>query len=75
MKTLERFPEPWIVTERDGGFTATGANGVYLLGVGHREDLHKSNYTMAGRYLSRQEAEGLARAIANLKPLMRRPTY
>ena len=75
MKSLERFPEPWVVNERDGGFTISDANGVYLLGIGHREDLHQANYTMAEKYLSRHEAEVLARAVANLKPLLRRPSY
>lgn len=75
MKGLERFPEPWCYEKRDRAFVVKDANGFFLLGIGHRDDLHQSGYTNAGNYLSGKEALILTRAIVQLPVLWRRPQY
>lgn len=45
--------------------------GRFILAVSHRQDLHKSNYTYAGNYLSAGEAEIIANGVANLRQLLR----
>jgi hypothetical protein len=58
----------WVVPVKD-------ANGFTLCCVLHRQDLHAWGYQYANEFLSRDEARRIAKAIARLPGLLRRPQY
>jgi hypothetical protein len=62
-----RFLKPWVVKEQGDGFVIVDARDVYICGVGHREDLHQAGWTLADKYLSREEARNLAIAITKIE--------
>jgi hypothetical protein len=66
LKTLERFCEPWRVTHDDDMIAVRDANGVVLVELSHRDNNNQ---------LSDAEAVELARLIALLPVLSRRPQY
>ena len=70
MRELARFTEPWRVTHDGERFTVCDANGVLLVELTRRDGAPQTN---AG--LTDAEAEELARLIARLPVLSRRPQY
>ncbi|MGY3134552.1 hypothetical protein ACVWZM_005234 [Bradyrhizobium sp. USDA 4501] len=75
MDNLRRFPAPWVMEEHEDGFRVKDANGFFICGVAHRDDLHRSKYQYASNFLSREEARRIAKAISRLPELLRRPQY
>jgi hypothetical protein len=67
MTFAARFVKPWIVREQDDGFVIVDQRGVYICGLCHREDLHQAGWTLADRYLSKEEARYLAEAISKIE--------
>ncbi|WP_167528966.1 hypothetical protein [Bradyrhizobium macuxiense] len=51
------------------------ANGFFICGIAHREDLHCGNCQYANNFLSREEARRILKAISRLPELLRRPQY
>jgi hypothetical protein len=75
MDNLRRFPAPWVMEEDGDCFRVRDASGFSVCCVFHREDLHARRYQYAGQYMSREEARRIAKAIARLPDLLRRPQY
>ena len=65
MRELARFAEPWRVTHDGERFAVHDANGVLLVQLPSRGNVSLTN----------AEAEELARLIARLPVLSRRPQY
>jgi hypothetical protein len=40
---------------------------VYICGLSHRQDLHDAGWTLADKYLSREEARYLEEAISKIE--------
>ena len=72
---LDRFGERWSVEKYDDCFQVRDERGRFLVGVTHRQDLHSAGHTLAEKYLTESEAEIIARSIAKLRILLRRPQY
>jgi len=70
VRELARFTEPWRVTHDGERFTVCDANGVLLVQLPQCDRVQQSNAS-----LSHAEAEELARLIARLPVLSRRPQY
>ena len=70
MRELARFTEPWRVTHDGERFTVCDANGVMLVQLPQHDRAPHGNTG-----LSDVEAEALARLIARLPDLSRRPQY
>ena len=70
MRELARFAEPWRVTHDGERFAVHDANGVLLVQLTSRDRTQQSNVS-----LTNAEAEELARLIARLPVLSRRPQY
>jgi hypothetical protein len=70
VRELTRFTEPWRVTRDGERFTVCDANGVLLVQLPQRDGTLQTN---SG--LTDAEAEELARLIARLPDLSRRPQY
>ena len=70
MRELVRLTEPWRVARDGERFTVCDANGVLLVQLKQRDG---TLHTSAG--LTDAEAEELARLIARLPDLSRRPQY
>jgi hypothetical protein len=51
------------------------ASGFLICAVSHRDDLHARHYQYAQKYLSRDEARRIAKAISRLPDLLKRPQY
>lgn len=74
MKGLERFPEPWSVQIGDDGTVIVkDARGFTLLSIKSRDDIKR--FDNAENAMNSTEGLALARAIANLSELERRPQY
>jgi hypothetical protein len=70
MRELVRLTEPWRVIRDGERFTVCDANGVMLVEVPQRDGTRQANDG-----LTDTEAEELARLIARLPDLSRRPQY
>ena len=70
MRELVRLAEPWRVTRDGERFTVCDANGVLLVQLPQRDGALQTNAGLTGA-----EAEELARLIARLPVLSRRPQY
>ena len=71
MRELTRLREPWRVVCEDGQFAVRDANGVLLVQLSPRGDIERARCCQ----LSEVEAAELARLIALLPVLARRPQY
>jgi hypothetical protein len=67
MTILARFAKPWVVREQGDGFVIVDQRGLYICGLSHREDLHRAGWTLADRYLSKEEARYLAEGISRIE--------
>lgn len=75
MDNLRRFPARWVMEEEEGSFRVKDANGFSLCSVVHRQDLHDRSYQYAEQFLTHDEARRIAKAIARLRDLLKRPQY
>lgn len=73
MRGLARFCEPWRVTHDRAWVTVCDANGVVLVRLSRRGD--RGGAVHLDDQLSEAEATELARLIALLPVLSRRPQY
>lgn len=70
MRELARFAEPWRVTRDGERFAVCDANGVLLVQLPQHDCAQQGNDG-----LTEAEADELARLIARLPVLSRRPQY
>lgn len=70
VRCLARFAEPWHVAADGDSFTVCDASGLVLLRLWHRQAPPDANTA-----LTEGEAHELARLIARLPTLARRPQY
>jgi hypothetical protein len=75
MDNLRRFPAPWVMVEAEQCIRVKDANGFSVCSVPHREDLHRRPYQYAEKFLTRDEARRIAKAISRLPELLKRPQY
>jgi hypothetical protein len=73
VQRLARFTEPWRVERTGNGFAVCDANGVVLVQLSQVGD--RDGATHCDTPLSDAEAAELARLIALLPVLSRRPQY
>ena len=73
MRGLARFTEPWRVTQDGDTVTVRDANGIVLVQLSHRGDSDRA--IRRDDQLSDAESAELARLIALLPVLSRRPQY
>jgi hypothetical protein len=74
VRGLARFAEPWRVTTEGDGIAVCDANGILLVQLSRGGDVDRALRCRDGR-LSEAEAAELARLIALLPVLSRRPQY
>jgi hypothetical protein len=74
MQRLTRLREPWCVISEDDGIAVRDANGMLLVQLSHGGDAGRGRRGNDDQ-LSEAEATELARLIALLPVLSRRPQY
>jgi hypothetical protein len=61
-----RFPPPWRAVATEHGYVVTDANGMTLVNIYSRDDLHAVRWSYAREHLTADEARRIAKGIARL---------